>query len=203
MTQELPKVDIVLVGDKNKVSKDCIESIRKTTEKFNIYLEPYNGYNKSLNNGAKKGDSEYIVFCNNDLVFHKGWLQPLIYGLETYDSVSAWCPKTHEQWWGINRKPVKPYRGYQVGKCIAGWLIMMKRLTWEIIGGFDERFTFWYCDNAYAEQLKKNKLSHALIPYSEVTHLQSTTLMKQSDSVKRNLTTDQTKLFKSIYGHNR
>ena len=199
ITQKLPKVDIVLIGDDNQVSNDCMKSIYKTGVEANIFLEPYCGYNKALNNGAKKGESEYIAFCNNDLVFHKGWLEHLIYGLETYDSVSPWCPKTHMQWWGKYRKPNKPYRSYEVGKCIAGWFIMMKRITWELIGGFDERFTFWYCDNSYCEQLKQNKLSHALIPNSKVTHLQSTTLMKQSNSVQRKLTIEQYKLFKSIY----
>ena len=137
-TTKHPEVDIILVGDRNRITKNCINSIK---EDVNVIVEPFNGYNKSLNEGAKKGSAEYIAFCNNDLLFSDGWLQPLIDALEDYDSVSPWCKLTHRQWWN-NAKPNNIYSSYEVGKCISGWFIMMKRETWEQIGGFDERFEF-------------------------------------------------------------
>lgn len=197
-----PKVDIVLVGDVNETTSVCSYSILNTIENYSLYLEPYVGYNKSLNNGAKQGDSEYIAFCNNDLKFQKGWLPPLLKALETYHSVSPWCPLTHKQWWG-KAKPSKPFSSYQSGKCVAGWFIMMKRKTWERIGGFDERFTFWYCDDSYAQQLKRIGMRHALIPNSIVHHLQSKTLQTLPKEQQKELTTDQTKLFEKTYGKHR
>ncbi len=194
-----PQVDVILVGDNNDVTKACIKSIQENTfVPYNIIVEPFDGYNKSLNEGAKKGNAEYIAFCNNDLVFHKNWFYPLAFGLGMYSSVSPWCDKTHNQWW-LDKHPESVYSSYEVGKCIAGWFIMMERTTWESIGGFDERFEFWYADNAYAEQIKEIGYKHALIYQSKVTHLQSTTLNKKPSKEQRRLTHDQTKLFKKLY----
>ena len=195
------QVDIILIGDHNNITEDCIESINRTSQ-CNIIVEPFDGYNKSLNEGAKKGSAKYIAFCNNDLIFHVNWLIPLIDALDVYDSVSPWCPSTHDQWWK-SVTPVKNYSSYEVGKCIAGWFIMMKRETWEKIGGFDERFEFWYADNSYGEQLKNLKLRHALIPASKVTHLQSTTLKTKSSSKQKDLTHDQRLVFEKYYGRNK
>lgn len=194
-----PEVDIILVGDKNRITKNCINSIK---EDVNVIVEPFNGYNKSLNEGAKKGSAEYIAFCNNDLIFSDGWLQPLINALEDYDSVSPWCKLTHRQWWN-NAKPNNIYSSYEVGKCIAGWFIMMKRETWEQIGGFDERFEFWYADNSFAEQLKSKGLKHALVTKSVVNHLQSQTLKQQGGTRQMELTKKQERVFNKHYGRNK
>lgn len=191
-----PEVDIILVGDNNRTTKNCISSIR---DNVNIVVEPFDGYNKSLNEGAKKCKGEYIAFCNNDLIFKEGWLLPLIDALNNYDSVSPWCSLTHHQWWN-KAKPNNIYTSYEVGKCIAGWFIMMKRKTWEEIGGFDERFSFWYADNSFAEQLKSNGLRHALVSKSVVDHLQSQTLKQQGGTRQKELTKDQEKVFKKHYG---
>lgn len=78
----------------------------------------------------------------------------------------------------------------------------MHRFTWEAIGGFDERLKFWCSDNAYAEQLKQAKKSHALIPSAEVTHYQSTTLNKQNEEVKKQLTRFEIKKFNKLYNQN-
>lgn len=197
MTKQL-KLDLVLVGDNNQVTQDCIKSLGDND--FNIIVEPFDGYNKSLNNGAKKGNGDYIAFCNNDLEFHEGWIEPLVETLERYDSVSPWCPKTHKQWWKGTNMFGDIYSSYEIGKCIAGWFIMMKRSTWEKLGGFDERLSFWCCDNAYGEQIKALGMKHALVYTSKVTHLQSTTLNKQSKETFNKLTREQVKIFNRIYG---
>lgn len=163
-------------------------------------MEPFEGYNKSLNNGFKKTTCDIVVFCNNDLIFNKGWFEPLKKSLETLDSVSPWCPKTHWQWW--KDRPTGVERGYQVGKHIAGWCIATKRKTIEIIGGFDERLSFWCCDNAYSEQLKDRGLIHALVIHSHVTHLQSQTLNKVDKAKYRELTNNQIKVFNRLYKKN-
>jgi GT2 family glycosyltransferase len=163
-------------------------------------VEPFEGYNKSLNNGFKKANCDIVVFCNNDLIFKSGWFEPLKNGLKNFDSVSPWCPLTHWQWW--KDIPSGVQLGYQVGKHIAGWCISANRKTIESIGGFDERLEFWCCDNAYSEQLKAKGLSHALITKSHVAHLQSQTLNKVDKVKYRELTNNQIKVFNRLYKKN-
>ncbi len=181
-------IDIVIVGDVNEITKACIKSLIATydfTEYFdlalyedhNIYLEPFQGYNKSLNNGAKRGNSKYIAFCNNDLEFTSDWDTHIIEALKSDKIVSAspWCPKTHRQWWG-NEIPKENIIGTQTGKIVAGWCLVLKREWWEEMRGFDERLEFYCCDNSYTHQLEAANKKHALIMASQVIHLGSLTL---------------------------
>ena len=188
-------LDLIIVGDPLK------EMLPTIPKEANTIVVPFDGYNKSLNQGASLGMSEYIGFCNNDLIFHPGAIDTLLKALDTYDSVSPWCPATHSQWWG-KVTPQVPVISYDVGRVLAGWCIFTKRSTWEDIGGFDERLDFWCSDNAYAEQLKKKRLMHALIPKAKVTHLQSSTLNKLDQKRISELTRDEVKKFNRLYKKN-
>lgn len=193
-------IDLVIVGNPFPY---MASSMPISATKF---VEPFKqdtgqgtwGYNKALNDGARKGKADIIGFCNNDLMFRPRAVGKLVKALETYDSVSPWCPKTHKDWW--KSRPQKDIEGYRVGFHVAGWCIFTRREIWEKIGGFDERLSFWCCDNAYAEQLKKAGLSHALIPDAEVEHRQSQTLNKLSKEEHRQLTFGQVKVYEQIYG---
>ena len=70
-------------------------------------------------------------------------------------------------------KNIPVHYGYRTSYEIAGWSILVKRKILNDIGGFDENFKFWYQDNDYALTLQKNKIKHALITKSKVTHLLS------------------------------
>jgi GT2 family glycosyltransferase len=186
----------------NRMTRNTIESL-KTKHKVSLFVESFtvnNGYNAALNAGISKGKNPIIAACNNDLMFHDGAVDTLVKALGVYDSVSPWCPRTHFQY-GWKQKPTQPVGGYQIGKELAGWCIFLRRETWERIEGFDERLKFWCCDNAYAEQLKIAKLSHALIPFAQVTHLQSQTLKRQPADVYEKLTKFELDKFYKIYGN--
>lgn len=195
-------VDLVIVGEPLPEMKKSLDSFSKWV---NVIVEPFDeGYNKSLNNGAIRGKSQIIGFCNNDLIFHDFANNDLCEALQRYDSASPWCPKTHKQWWK-GTVPTRDIVGYTTGKIVAGWCIFMRRSTWEKIGGFDERLKFYCCDNAYCEQLKSAGLKHALIPSARVTHLQSVTLnkLKNENPKKYNeFTREQIKLFNRLYKKN-
>ena len=122
-------LDLVIVGNPLAEMKPTIPLMA------NVFIEPFgNGYNEALNRGAKKGNSDYIGFCNNDLIFLDDSIPYLIEALQQFDSVSPWCPKTHKQWWH-NTEPSGYQKGYTTGKIVAGWCIFVKRETWEKIGG--------------------------------------------------------------------
>lgn len=152
-------------------------------------------YNKCLNEGAKLGDSDHILFCNNDLIFHRFSIKRLFKGMEKFRSVSPYCNLSH---------PTKMYNnpvmsgnvlrpGYQIGGRVAGWAIMMERSVWDEIGGFDEGVDFWYSDNIYADQIRDKGIEHALVCNAFVDHLMSRTL--RTDKNKVNLTRNQRKKY--------
>lgn len=194
-------IDIVIVSYANdsfceSLTEKCIKSLLKSEKRsediFNIivvesnhdknwdYLSncvktykapiPY-GYHKFLNFGRKKGNSEWVALCNNDLEFEKGWFTNIQRATAYFPktlSFSPICPMTQPMY-GIQEN-TGYYEGYDIRKEISGWCIVHKRKIYDIIGDLDERFQHWFCDNDYAMELQKNNLSHVLVTDSIVIH---------------------------------
>lgn len=163
--------------------------------------EPNFNYNRFANEGIKAGCSEYILFCNNDLFFHKGWAsEMLLYGFDSMSPMSLTSPS--QQKFRNERKPLK---GYNIAQELPGWAIMIKRSVWNMLGGLDERVTFWCSDDCYAEQLKSNKIEHHLIPTALVNHLDggSNTLKGLDNKTKEQLTFEQARVFNKIFSANK
>ena len=132
-------------------------------------------YNKCLNEGAKHGNAEYIVFCNNDLIFTKGWFDSLLDVFEMgYKSL---CPAEKRHCRDNNIKLGNHLiEGYEIRQQLFGWCIATTREMIESIGGFDEGVMFWFSDTIYADQLKYHNIKHALVCNSFVEHKESATL---------------------------
>lgn len=148
---------LVLEQQENVQYKNCLTA----------YIQGQFNYNKFMNVGISFTGNEYVCLCNNDLIFYKGWATALIEAMKANDILSA-CP-TQRQREGIEY-------GYNNNHHMNGWCIMTNRKLYDIIGDLDTEFPFWFADNAYAEQLKKHGVKHAVINTSVVRHLGSTTL---------------------------
>ncbi len=205
-------IDIVIVGDQpSPITEACVFSMMGAGyDRIHMFIVPFDGYNKSLNEGAKKGNSELIAFCNNDLEFTEGWDIPIIEALKNKNihpnhqivSASPWCPQTHRSWWG-NEVPEENVIGTQTGKIVAGWCLVLKRSWWEEMGGFDERLEFFCCDNSYTHQLEAANKKHGLIMGSHVIHLGSLTLNQFKGTQKYDdLTMGEVRKYNRLYNKN-
>lgn len=155
-----------------------------------IYPKQKFGYNRYMNIGIEITNSEYVAICNNDLFFHKNWASEIINFFKTdhdLKSASPICSYHHKSFAGI-LPHTGNYYGYNVRTEISGWCIMLKRDIYDVIGPFDEKFTFWYVDNDYSKLLEKNGIKHALITSSIVDHLESKTLATVDDITKKQIT---------------
>ncbi|MCX2573429.1 glycosyltransferase family 2 protein [Pedobacter sandarakinus] len=142
-----------------------------------IYSNQKFGYHRYMNIGINRSNNSYICICNNDLLFHKNWCSEILKVLfadETIDSASPFCSIHHPK---IGLLPYTGiYSGYTVRKEITGWCLFFKRNILKKTGKLDEKFTFWYADNDYANTLQKHKIRHCLVSSSIVDHLESKTL---------------------------
>lgn len=172
---------IVVESDPNTVYKGCI-MVHPTVE-FN--------YNKYLNLGAEKATGYYIAFCNNDLIFTKGWWTRLYDKMIKNNVVSASpiCPNTHQEF-GFSVADKVEF-GNQIRKFVAGWCIVLDRLWYLKMGKFDERFAFWCADNSYGKQMEEYRVRHMLDCGSVVHHVQSATLNLIDDGKKDEYTRKQ------------
>jgi len=62
--------------------------------------------------------------------------------------------------------------GYGVGREISGWCLLISEQALQKIGLLDESFDFYFADNDYALELRRNNLKHALVFDAKVTHLE-------------------------------
>jgi hypothetical protein len=195
------KIDVIIVSYAKdeyckRLTYNCIESLFLSEENPNIFnviiVEsepcvkwenyfatnvttydaplPY-GYHKFLNFGRKKGGSEWVALCNNDLQFTKKWFSEILKANEENPNIisfSPMCPMTQVMY-GINSHS-GIHIGYEIRKQLSGWCIVHKREIYDKIGDLDERFYHWFCDNDYAMTLYNKGLYHALVTDSIVIH---------------------------------
>lgn len=156
--------------------------------------KPFN-YNAYLNFGAIRGEAENILFCNNDLVFHNGWLHALL--STDYPVVSPISRRDFRQ-----KDCTQNEIGWACGRHLSGWCFMLKRDLWEKIGRLDEDFDFWYADNSLIGQLKRIDLAPMLVPSSLVDHLGSLTLSKLPKQDQQDKMWSKLELFNRKYNEN-
>ena len=153
-----------------------------------LYYDFEFNYNKCLNLGFSVCESKYVAFCNNDLYFKQNWAKNAVYAMETHGFLSV-SPTPRQTFGGLKV-------GYEIGKHVLGWCIIMDRVVMDKIGGFDTPVNFWYSDDVYAEQLKAAGIKHALVGTSIVKHLESQSLRKAvKGKMRANMQLGQRKLF--------
>lgn len=210
--------DIIIISyastEENRlVTKDCIDSILKTDNDnyyFNIIVVEQNknveyedamtlhydfdfNYNKCLNYGLSHSMAKYKGLCNNDLIFHDDWADGIVFALDNgFGSASPFCLKTHIKW----KEPENTViGGYRIDRHVAGWCIFLTDETLSKIGKLNDGVSFWFSDNIYAEQLKREGIKHGLVCNSFVTHLGSNTLNQTNKREYYNITVGQKKKF--------
>jgi len=186
--------DIIIVdGNRNSIGFKDIKTI--------IYDFDFN-YNKCLNLGIKYTDpkNDFIALCNNDLIFKPDWAAKIqeAMGSEYLSACPYNCPTLTCRTYVPHHEAFK--EGYKVEKEILGWCIVLRREVLQRIGKLDESCMFWYSDNIYAEQLKREGIKHILVYDSQVIHLKNKTLTKYPN--KFNITIAQKKVFENWKSNN-
>ena len=147
---------------------------------------------RNCNNAAKYAKGEYILFLNNDTQVQKEWLEPLVTLIESDDRIGMVGSKLiypdgllqeaggilwrdGSAWnYGNRQNPALPQFNYvkQVDY-ISGAAIMLSRMLWEQIGGFDEHFAPAYCeDSDLAFTVRKLGYKVMYQPKSVVVHFE-------------------------------
>lgn len=148
-------------------------------------------FNAFANFGARLGDAEWLLIANNDLIFHDGWLSPLL--AAQHPVVSPKCPVR-----GSQAHITENTTGYANGVHFSGWCFMIARDLWARIGGFDECVEFWCSDDVVIEQLRAFDIAPMLVADSHVEHLGSQTLRRTADPNDQ-LTLRQLEIFRRKY----
>lgn len=143
------------------------------------YDRPDFSYNRALNLGAAASENDWIVFANNDLIFHERWMTAILITNEFNPYFGSFSPWNNMHNWHNRLFPNNRFNllhGYRICHEIAGWCLVVKRSTLATIGPLSERCSLWYSDNIYADALLKHGISHGLVANSHVDHITSQTI---------------------------
>lgn len=202
-------VDVIIPANINSpelkaMTEKSIQSLSESEDyvKFNVTLVLDDGvtpfcYNKSLCMGLEKGDSEFVILANNDLIYEKNFFSELMiaYNAGIAESFGCWNPKWHERFF---KKEQDYYVGDRIGYELTGWIIVTTRKVLEKINFCHRdsfKVDFWYSDDLYKYLLRQHNIKHALVRNSKVTHLLSKTLKTHSKEKQIELTIGQKKKY--------
>lgn len=182
---------IVIEGNEDKNHKNCKTLHPKI---------PFN-YNAYVNLGLENCKSEFISFCNNDLIFQPNWFGSHLNVFNSKLDISSLCPKCPN----FKDKPYEPHIGFNKGIYVGqktryelvGWCITARKKVFDKIGKLKTLVNFWCSDDIYGLQLKQNGLTHALNSDSIVQHLfgESTRNCNLNEKQMHNYTHDQLEIF--------
>lgn len=123
----------------------------------------YNAFLQRAYHVLRDAQPAHYLISNNDVVFEHGAVTQLVEALQTFDSVSAWCPGYHDERFA---EVQRWYPGFRTRWEFCGWTLMFRasilaRVPFEQL--FPTDFAFWFQDNYYGYQLQRHGLRHALV----------------------------------------
>lgn len=184
-------------GGDNDIQIIVAESVKgieyKDAEVFYHDVQPFN-YNKVLNLSRKElKDKDFILFCNNDLVFSENWLDNLLEN-------KGLCLSPKEPTDGRQSNITEDTKGYKVATHFNGWCFGLRKEALKKIGDFNEEYPFWFADNVVMEQLKELNIEPTLVVKSVVIHLISKTLETIEKNERYNITYKEVERYENETG---
>ncbi len=166
-------------------------------EKFN--------FNRFNNIGGRLGKADWVVFVNNDVVFEPGWCSAMLAAHASDRRIRCLCPvDILSQYTPAGTFAAhEAYRiGHHVRVTFTGWCFMVQRSVLGEIGGFDERFDYYFADDDFTMQLRGSDILNAAVMGSHVRHLAHVTSRSNALDISEKFKSDQMR-FHSKWGSQR
>lgn len=166
-------------------------------ENYIIPGETFN-YNRFLNIALEKCSEDWVVICNNDVGFEKGWFTEIMRIHDMRPDIHSFSPKDPVLYmkyfdWHFIQSPDVYFENYSVTEALMGWCLVIKRESLNKILPFDEQFDMYYQDNDYAMLLQQNGIKHALVRHSIACHYQTMNIQKLDNAKMAKMKEDELK----------
>jgi glycosyltransferase involved in cell wall biosynthesis len=162
------QLEILLIesNKQNSYSYDNRVKVLVPNEKFNFH--------RFFNIGLSHTKGEFVAFCNNDIVFGKGWFSAIMDVKKCNPEFMCFSPLDRS--YPMMREEILPscsdfYIGWVNKKHFAAWCFVWERKVFDIIGPFDETFDFYSADDDELQTLRYYAISNVVVTHSEVRHL--------------------------------
>jgi GT2 family glycosyltransferase len=187
-----PCYELILVDNG---STDATAALLQQVENATVALNERNaGFGAASNQGAEQARARNVLFLNQDVFVHRGWLPPLLERLESDERVGAVGPMLLNEdgtlqcagavvfrsggtaCYGEGDDPERPAYGVpRAVDYLAGACLLIRGQTFEEVGGFDPVYGLAYFEDAdLGLALSVRGYRSMYEPGSKVTHVRGT-----------------------------
>ena len=188
LKQEYPKEKIEIIMVDNGSSDDSISFVKKEYPSVKIIQNQENNYCKANNIGIRNAEGAYIALVNNDVVLDKKWLISLFKEIIKEENIagvggkiylldgliqSAGQVRTQDWMWkdiGIKEEDKGQYNEKKEVIALSGCVVLYKKESLSLIGGFDEDLIMYYDEADLGFRLKEKNLKLVYVPKAVAHH---------------------------------
>lgn len=203
----------IIVADNNSMEDKDLQKLIDDDAIKVVKLDDNYGFGKANNAGVKESTGEYIFLLNPDTICHDNSIEKLFHCLKADKTIGVIGPNlinaesepTHSfrragdgiitelnfALFGIPYKILYGsdfeynYSNNQLDVAYScGAAMMMKRETFDKVGGFDETFFMYYEDQDLCNRIKKTGLRIVNEPQAIIQHLEGTSIRLNSKREK-------------------
>lgn len=131
------------------------------------------GFHRFFNIGLDNTSGEFVAFCNNDIVFEKGWWSAIQKVKAQHPNFICFSPV--DRGYSMMAEEIAKGNEYEIGwtnkRHFAAWCFVWERKVFKTIGRFDETFDFYSADDDELQTLHYWAIPNVLVTGSEVKHL--------------------------------
>ncbi len=199
----------IIVADNNSQNDENLQSLIDDENIKVVRLDDNYGFGKANNAGEKECTGEYVFLLNPDTICHDNSIKLLLDKIKADETIGVICPniinaeykpahafrragdgimtELNFALFGLPYKLVYGnnfefnYTNKQMDVAYAcGAAMMMRRDTFEKVGGFDENFFLYYEDQDLCNRIKKTGLRIVNEPSAIIQHLEGTSISVNS-----------------------
>lgn len=153
---------------------------------------PFN-YNAFNNIGLRMGKAPWVLFTNNDVVFHENSVVKMLEAHQQNPHLQCLCPVDPDSPYtppGFFAPGQKIAEGYHVRTTFTGWCFLVQRSIFDQIKAFDENFEYYYADDDFVMELRKYDIRNAAVTDAHVNHLYNATSSKSDGDFNERMQRD-------------
>lgn len=182
-------------GTREWLEKEFAKSQVYKSVRTTIYFNDKNaGFAYAHNQAGRDNRTDAIVLLNNDTIPLKGWLEPMLEGLERPNvgivGSKLISPKTMSiQHAGVvfleDGRPYHRYFGYpidalevnrpEIVPAVTGAVFAVKKELWDLLGGLDQRYFCGWEDTAFCLKARERGYDVWYEPRSRLFHYEGAT----------------------------
>jgi GT2 family glycosyltransferase len=169
--RHMPRSEVEVIVVFNRQGRDVLEFIQSHTRIDKYCVNSTNvGVSRAWNMGAMLAEGEYLCFSNDDVELGPHALSIMQTVMAADASIGEVGPAGGRFLGGVGGPRVGMEQMEDADE-ISGFLFMTKRAVFDLVGGFDVRFTpAGYEEIDFSFKIRRNALRCCVIPGLEVKH---------------------------------